>query len=184
MVASWASSWQRRRPPCAFKAATFRPPGLSRPPRWRPIAAVKTVRRNCTWADAPKGTESFALIVHDPDAPIPGGFFHWVVYNLPIDDPSVSPPTQSSLPTSSARRRAAKRDTTDRVRRRARRTTTRSRFSRSISRTSRPARRMTADQLEARSRRDTSLATAVAKRHSIASLGPHRPNVEAERSNG
>jgi Raf kinase inhibitor-like YbhB/YbcL family protein len=35
------------------------------------------------WSGAPKGTKSFALIVHDPDAPIPGGFYHWVVYNLP-----------------------------------------------------------------------------------------------------
>jgi Raf kinase inhibitor-like YbhB/YbcL family protein len=36
-----------------------------------------------TWSAGPKGTKSFALIVHDLDAPIPGGFYHWVVYNLP-----------------------------------------------------------------------------------------------------
>jgi Raf kinase inhibitor-like YbhB/YbcL family protein len=35
------------------------------------------------WSAAPNGTKSYALVVHDPDAPIPGGFFHWVVYNLP-----------------------------------------------------------------------------------------------------
>jgi Raf kinase inhibitor-like YbhB/YbcL family protein len=35
------------------------------------------------WSDRPKAAESFALIVRDPDAPIPGGFYHWVVYNLP-----------------------------------------------------------------------------------------------------
>jgi Raf kinase inhibitor-like YbhB/YbcL family protein len=35
------------------------------------------------WSNAPKTTKSFALVVHDPDAPIPGGFYHWVVYNLP-----------------------------------------------------------------------------------------------------
>ena len=35
------------------------------------------------WSDEPKPAKSFALIVHDPDAPIPGGFYHWVVYNLP-----------------------------------------------------------------------------------------------------
>lgn len=34
------------------------------------------------WTGAPQGTKSFALIVHDPDAPVPGGFYHWVVYNL------------------------------------------------------------------------------------------------------
>lgn len=36
-----------------------------------------------TWKNAPSGTKSFALIVHDPDAPRSGGFTHWVVYNLP-----------------------------------------------------------------------------------------------------
>jgi Raf kinase inhibitor-like YbhB/YbcL family protein len=36
-----------------------------------------------TWTAQPKGAKSFALVVHDPDAPIPGGFYHWVVYNLP-----------------------------------------------------------------------------------------------------
>ncbi len=35
------------------------------------------------WKDAPKGTKSFALIVHDPDAPHPGGFYHWVVQAIP-----------------------------------------------------------------------------------------------------
>jgi Raf kinase inhibitor-like YbhB/YbcL family protein len=35
------------------------------------------------WRDAPLRTQSFVLIVHDPDAPKPGGFTHWVVYNIP-----------------------------------------------------------------------------------------------------
>jgi Raf kinase inhibitor-like YbhB/YbcL family protein len=34
------------------------------------------------WTGAPHGTTSFAIIMHDPDAPIPGGFYHWVLYNL------------------------------------------------------------------------------------------------------
>jgi len=34
------------------------------------------------WSDAPAGTKSFALTVHDPDAPIPGGYYHWALYNL------------------------------------------------------------------------------------------------------
>ena len=36
------------------------------------------------WSTAGKGVKSYALIVLDPDAPIPGGFYHWVVYNLPV----------------------------------------------------------------------------------------------------
>jgi Raf kinase inhibitor-like YbhB/YbcL family protein len=38
-----------------------------------------------SWSAAPSGTKSFALIVHDPDAPVAGGFYHWVVYNLAAD---------------------------------------------------------------------------------------------------
>ncbi len=41
------------------------------------------------WSDAPEGTQSFAIICHDPDAPLisPGsyGFVHWVYYNIPGD---------------------------------------------------------------------------------------------------
>lgn len=36
------------------------------------------------WKNAPAGTKSFAIMVHDPDAPTGGaGFWHWVVLNLP-----------------------------------------------------------------------------------------------------
>jgi Raf kinase inhibitor-like YbhB/YbcL family protein len=35
------------------------------------------------WKEAPAGTKSFALIMHDPDAPLAGGFTHWVLFDLP-----------------------------------------------------------------------------------------------------
>jgi Raf kinase inhibitor-like YbhB/YbcL family protein len=39
------------------------------------------------WKDVPDGTQSLALVCHDPDAPLilPGsyGFVHWVLYNIP-----------------------------------------------------------------------------------------------------
>ena len=35
------------------------------------------------WNGVPSGTKSFALIVHDSDAPLTGGFTHWVVFNIP-----------------------------------------------------------------------------------------------------
>lgn len=43
------------------------------------------VSPDLTWKNAPSATKSFALIVHDPDAPRPGGFTHWVVYNIPAN---------------------------------------------------------------------------------------------------
>ncbi|TAJ47940.1 MAG: YbhB/YbcL family Raf kinase inhibitor-like protein [Herbiconiux sp.] len=36
-------------------------------------------------AGAPEGTVELALIVNDPDAPLPHGFTHWVVYGIPAD---------------------------------------------------------------------------------------------------
>jgi len=36
-----------------------------------------------TWSNAPSGTKSFALQVHDPDAPTGSGLWHWAVYNIP-----------------------------------------------------------------------------------------------------
>ncbi len=38
-----------------------------------------------TWADAPRGTKSFALQVYDPDAPTGSGLWHWAVYDIPAN---------------------------------------------------------------------------------------------------
>ena len=35
------------------------------------------------WKDAPARTKSFVLIMDDPDAPMPGGFTHWVLADIP-----------------------------------------------------------------------------------------------------
>ncbi|HEV2819958.1 MAG TPA: YbhB/YbcL family Raf kinase inhibitor-like protein [Solirubrobacteraceae bacterium] len=37
------------------------------------------------WSGVPDGTRSFAVVVHDPDAPLVDGFTHWVAYNIPGD---------------------------------------------------------------------------------------------------
>jgi Raf kinase inhibitor-like YbhB/YbcL family protein len=41
------------------------------------------------WSGAPAGTQSFAIMVHDPDAPTGSGFWHWVVYNIPAGTESI-----------------------------------------------------------------------------------------------
>ena len=41
------------------------------------------------WSGAPAGTKSFALLVHDPDAPTGSGWWHWIAYNIPAGTTSL-----------------------------------------------------------------------------------------------
>jgi Raf kinase inhibitor-like YbhB/YbcL family protein len=55
-----------------------------------------------SWSHAPKGTQSFALLVHDPDAPTGSGWWHWLIYNIPASVSSLPPgagdPQKKMLP--------------------------------------------------------------------------------------
>ncbi|HEY8052340.1 MAG: YbhB/YbcL family Raf kinase inhibitor-like protein [Steroidobacterales bacterium] len=42
------------------------------------------------WRGAPAGTRSFALLMHDPDAPTGSGWWHWIVYNIPATATSLA----------------------------------------------------------------------------------------------
>ena len=35
------------------------------------------------WSEPPAGTKSFVLIMDDPDVPMPNGFTHWVLADIP-----------------------------------------------------------------------------------------------------
>jgi Raf kinase inhibitor-like YbhB/YbcL family protein len=55
------------------------------------------------WSDLPKGTQSLALIVDDPDAPDPKApkmtYVHWVLYNIPTSAAGLAEGvTKASLP--------------------------------------------------------------------------------------
>jgi Raf kinase inhibitor-like YbhB/YbcL family protein len=43
-----------------------------------------------TWSGEPEGTRSFALLVHDPDAPTGSGWWHWILYNIPAGTHSLA----------------------------------------------------------------------------------------------
>lgn len=35
------------------------------------------------WSGLPTGTQQLAILCHDPDAPMPQGFTHWLLYGIP-----------------------------------------------------------------------------------------------------
>jgi hypothetical protein len=51
-----------------------------------------------SWSGAPDGTQAFAVVCHDPDAPLVQhgtyGFTHWLLYNLPASTTSLEEGTK------------------------------------------------------------------------------------------
>ncbi|MGA2664275.1 MAG: YbhB/YbcL family Raf kinase inhibitor-like protein [Nitrososphaerales archaeon] len=63
-----------------IKSAAFSP--LGRIPK-RNAGDGESLSPPLEWSGAPKATREFALVCHDPDAPLVRGFTHWVVYGIP-----------------------------------------------------------------------------------------------------
>ncbi|MEO8588778.1 MAG: YbhB/YbcL family Raf kinase inhibitor-like protein [Flavobacteriales bacterium] len=42
-----------------------------------------------SWKNAPEGTKSYAITMYDKDAPTGSGWWHWVVYDIPVSVTSV-----------------------------------------------------------------------------------------------
>lgn len=63
-------------------SATFKPNAMM------PLATVakdcggQNISPELHWSGAPSGTKSFSLLIHDPDAPVPGGFTHWKIAHI------------------------------------------------------------------------------------------------------
>lgn len=53
-----------------------------------------------SWRDAPAQTKSFAITMHDPDAQRPGGFTHWLLYDIPANVATLEPimPKEERVP--------------------------------------------------------------------------------------
>lgn len=52
-----------------------------------------------SWSAGPAGTQSYAVLMFDPDAPTGSGFWHWVAWDIPPDTTSL--PTGAVLPAGS-----------------------------------------------------------------------------------
>lgn len=63
-----------------LKSANF-PDGAAIPSRY--TCDGDGVSPSLEWSGPPAGTKSFALIVHDPDAPV--DFTHWLAYDIPAE---------------------------------------------------------------------------------------------------
>ena len=58
----------------------------------------ENVSPDLKWSGAPAGTKSYALLVHDPDAPRPTGWWHWLVVNIPVTKTEFKKGEKLSMP--------------------------------------------------------------------------------------
>ena len=101
-----------------------------------PMRRREPVARRFAGAARRTARNRFAVIVHDADAPIPGGFYHWVVYNLAGDANRLAANVKLAADQLGVTPAREARSITVRARRPGRRTITPSPYTRSTSRAS------------------------------------------------
>ena len=60
---------------------------------------AENISPELSWGEPPAGTQSFALIMDDPDAPV-GTWVHWVLFNIPASTRNLPEafPSDTTLP--------------------------------------------------------------------------------------
>lgn len=61
-----------------------------------PKAGGRNLVPQLSWRDIPVGAKSLALTIWDPDAPVDGGFWHWLALDVPVSTSGI--PRGGSLP--------------------------------------------------------------------------------------
>jgi Raf kinase inhibitor-like YbhB/YbcL family protein len=74
----------------AITSGDFQAEGLL--PKWSSAEGENRAPR-LEISGVPEATVELALILHDPDAPLPRGFTHWVVYGIDPQQPQIAEET-------------------------------------------------------------------------------------------
>jgi len=56
----------------------------------RSTCSGENISPEMSWSGVPASAKSLAIVVWDQDAPVSGGFYHWVIVNIPVETKRLS----------------------------------------------------------------------------------------------